>query len=371
MASLQKHIERRIRRAFIGSLGLLRGGADGDAGELAGLDAPRILLIRPDRIGDAIVSTPVMTLLRERFPAARIDILLGAKNGAVGAILPALDERIMLGTTRETVIEAIRRMRRNRYDVAINLLAKESASGALMTGLSGARFKIGFAGATERVYTIAVESPGTPSHIVRQTALLLSPFGIGPIGTEPRRTAERLSVAIPEQAREMAGRAMDEIIDRGAETTIALNISGSGPEKFWGIGNFVELTRELRAAGMTPLIAAAPADRGAQELIAGHSGAAMIPVSRSYAEFAAMIDRAAMIMTPDTSVVHLAAALGKPTVMLVGAATTGTAWAPWGTASRVISGDGALGAISPRMVADAILDLRAATLSPLFPSTAP
>lgn len=370
MASLQKHIERRIRRAFIGSLGLLRGGR-GDAGDLARLDAPRILLIRPDRIGDAIVSTPVMTLLRERFPAARIDILLGAKNGAAGPILPALDGTIMLGTSRETVIEAIRWMRRNRYDVAINLLAKDSASGALMTGLSRARIKIGFAGATDRVYDIAVERPEAPSHIVRQTTLLLAPFGIDPIGPEPGRAAERLSVAIPEPARDAAARAMDGLIGREAENTIALNISGSGPEKFWGIENFAGLARELRTAGMTPLIAAAPADREPQELIATRSGAAMIPISRSYAEFAAMLDRAAMIMTPDTSVVHLAAALGKPTVMLVGTAATGTAWAPWGTASRVISGDGALGAISPRTVADAILDLRAATLSSLFPSTAP
>ena len=75
MASMQKHIERWTRRAFIGSLGLLRGRRS-DGREIGRLDAPRILLIRHDRIGDAIVSTPVMRLLRERFPDARIDILL-------------------------------------------------------------------------------------------------------------------------------------------------------------------------------------------------------------------------------------------------------------------------------------------------------
>jgi ADP-heptose:LPS heptosyltransferase len=245
MASMQKHIERRIRRAFIGTLGLLRG-READTGAIARMAAPRILLIRHDRIGDAIVSTPVMTLLRERFPDARIDILLSAKNGAVAPILPAIDERILLGGSRESMLAAIRCVRRNRYDIAINLLVKDSASGALLTGLSGARFRIGFTGATANVYDIAVEHPATPMHIVRETSLLLAPLGIDAIGERPRSDAQRLSVAIPEEARSAARELLPELSGSDGEPTVVLNISGSGPEKFWGVEQFTSCARSVR-----------------------------------------------------------------------------------------------------------------------------
>jgi ADP-heptose:LPS heptosyltransferase len=121
---------------------------------------------------------------------------------------------------------------------------------------------------------------------------------------------------------------------------------------------------------MTPLIASAPADRERQEAIAGGSGCGMIPVSGSFAVFAAMLDRASVILTPDTSVVHLSAALGKATAMLVGTAATGAAWGPWGVEHRVLSGRGGLGSIDPIAAAAAVLSLGSATRIPFSSSTA-
>jgi ADP-heptose:LPS heptosyltransferase len=83
-----------------------------------------------------------------------------------------------------------------------------------------------------------------------------------------------------------------------------------------------------------------------------------------------MLDRATIILTPDTSVVHLAAALGKPTVMLVGTAATGAAWGPWGVEHRVLNGRDGLGDIDPAAAAEAVLSLRAATRAPFSSSTA-
>ena len=121
---------------------------------------------------------------------------------------------------------------------------------------------------------------------------------------------------------------------------------------------------------MSPLIAAAPADRDRQREIAEGSGVPLLPVSGSFAVFAAALESASIILTPDTSVVHLSAALGKPTVMLVGSATTGAAWGPWGVEHHLLSAPEGIAGIDPVAAATAVLSLRAATRASFSSSTA-
>src|SRR5688500_18401843 len=86
-----KRVELAIRRLLIRLLDrAAKRPRHKDPLELAGDSC--ILLIRHDRLGDAIVSTPVMKLLRESFPAARIDIVLGNRNRTIAPLLPAIDD---------------------------------------------------------------------------------------------------------------------------------------------------------------------------------------------------------------------------------------------------------------------------------------
>ncbi|MEE8486621.1 MAG: lipopolysaccharide heptosyltransferase family protein, partial [Gemmatimonadota bacterium] len=82
-------------------------------------DSPSILLVRMDRIGDAILTTPILAVLRDRFPEGSINILLGEKNRVVAPLLSNVDERIIL--QRGQVFRTIRQLRRQRYDVVLNL----------------------------------------------------------------------------------------------------------------------------------------------------------------------------------------------------------------------------------------------------------
>src|SRR5436190_24136822 len=44
---------------------------------------PKILLLRQDRLGDAIISTPLIVALREKFPNAELMMLLGTNNESI------------------------------------------------------------------------------------------------------------------------------------------------------------------------------------------------------------------------------------------------------------------------------------------------
>lgn len=308
-------------------------------------------------------------LLRERFPEGRIDMLLGEKNRSAGPLLPAVDEIHVIPTSPGGIIGAMRQIRRRRYDLAINLLAKDSASGAFLTGLAGAGVSIGFAGKSAGIYTVAVEKPAGRPHIVPETSLLLAPLGIQPIGAEPRRSAERLHITIPEDAARTAAEIARPLLENARGPVVAMNISGSSPEKFLGVRKYIEVAGQLLEYGMTPVIAGAPADHEQIEAIAAGAGAPMFPVTRSFAEFVALLDCADLITTPDTSVVHIAAALGKPTVALVPAGTTGAVWGPWGVPSIVLAGDGPVTGIAAGDLVQSIISLASATVG--LPPTSP
>ncbi|MEO5931623.1 MAG: glycosyltransferase family 9 protein [Candidatus Kapaibacterium sp.] len=365
MDHIGKHIERRFRRLFLGSLRLMRSRA-GDPSELATLRAPTILLIRHDRIGDAVISTAAIELLRQRFPDARIDILLGRRNAAAAGILPFIDEHVILPGSAAGMMATIGAVRKRKYDVAINLLAKDSASGAMLTGLVASRHSIGFAGATSSAYDFAVEKPAAALHIVEQTVLLLRPFGID----TRRESIPALSVKIPPEARASAKLAMAGLAGEHRGGNLIINISGSGPEKFWGEERYAELVTMLRARGIAPILAASPADAERLRRIALAGGTRFLPPVANLGTFAAMLAHADMIVTPDTSIVHIAAALRKPTVMLVAAAETGNIWGPWHVANRVVHGDGSLTAIAVEHVASAIESLASETLLSISPSSA-
>lgn len=380
VGTLLKHIERAARRGFLRLLAA-RGGARHAA--TVPPTAARILLIRNDRIGDAVVSTPFIQLLRRRFPEARIDIVLGRHNAAVAELLPEIDRVHTVGATVGSLLRTVRSIRRERYDLLVNLHAKDSASAALLVAASAARVRVGFAGEAAAACNVVVPPPPATMHIVPQTALLGGPLGIppiaSPVGGGTAVDSPRLLIRIPAHRREFAERVMPGLVGEGtggprretgtAAVPVCINISGSGPEKYWGRDNFVRLAGELAARGCTPIVCSAPADAAERDAIAAAAGVPFIPSTGSLAEFAGCLEWASIVISPDTSVVHLAAALGKPVLELIGSAPIADVWGPWGVPSRVVGGDGTIASIPPALVIAAFADLHAAVLASI-PSSA-
>ena len=342
-----KRLELRLRRGVIATVSrAARRPRLGGVLELP--ENPRILLLRHDRLGDAIVATPVMKLLRERFPDARIEVLLGHRNAPVASLLPAIDDTLLLGRGLRGLRSITRTLRPRRYDVVVNLLANDSASGALLAVLSGARYRVGFAGALADIYDFAVPRPTHPMHIVSETSHLLGPFGIAPIGESPRREAEMLELLIPRGAEPVVARDTPRV---------AISISAGSAERMYPDEETAELARLLTGSGITVDIAGAPAHRGRLEAIARESGAGTVSPTDSFAEFVARLSRYDVIVTPQTSTVHVGSAIGRATVLLNTSSRSDQQWTPWGVPSRVLARGELISMIPPTEVADAVRSL--------------
>jgi ADP-heptose:LPS heptosyltransferase len=123
------------------------------------------------------------------------------------------------------------------------------------------------------------------------------------------------------------------------QAVIGINISASTKTfKFWGTQNFIELVKYLRMkrpdAALLILYAKNYCDI-AQE-ISRQSGAKLCDETKTLADFAAVISRLNLLITPDSAAVHLADILRIPMLILTHLPKGETAWYPTFTPFRVL-----------------------------------
>jgi heptosyltransferase III len=292
----------------------------------------RILLVRTDKIGDAIISTPVISALRGVYPAARIDILLGERNKVAAPLLPQIDSVLVTSRNWRQRFRTLREIRARGYDLAINLVQADSLTAGFFTALSSARVKVGAAGTSAPYLDIVVDQPLAPHpHVIRLLRLL------EPLGINVELSEAKLQMLVSSDSLAFARQALGPA-PAGA-SRVMVNISASSPRKFWGVARYAALARTLQAKGMEVLLVGAPPDRQRLDKIAAQSGARAIAPRDDIMEFAALLSFADVVVSPDTSTIHIAAALGKPVVALVNDPVTAIEWAPWGVPNRVLGGD--------------------------------
>lgn len=117
-------------------------------GELPRRDISRILLLRPNhRLGNTLLLTPLLTELERRYPGAEIDLVTGCE-AADDVFAGFRQVRHIHQLTRRPghhpvhLLSTLLRLRRNRYDLAIDS-TRGSRSGRLLLFLSGARHLLG------------------------------------------------------------------------------------------------------------------------------------------------------------------------------------------------------------------------------------
>lgn len=297
----------------------------------------RILLLRQGGIGDALVCVPVVRALRRHRPAARLDLLLGRRNAAAAApYRPYVDTILTWDQRPAAAVRVLAALRRARYDAAVDLIDTPSTTSRLLLRAAGAPVRVGIAHAAPAPYTHPVPALDFPGmHIVERVAQVLVAFGIDPMA-EPLELEYPVSPAEAAEAEAVLG-------GRRGRPRVGVNLAGSSPAKYWGRANVAAFVRGLRAAHpAAEVLLFGPADYAAEaEAIAAEVGEPAVvraaPVARSFHAFACRLHACDVIVTPDTSVSHLAAAWQRPSLVLfIQTGHQATLWRPWRSPHRVL-----------------------------------
>jgi len=271
----------------------------------------RILLVTATRIGDAVLSTGVLSHLIDRFPGARITIAAGRDAAPIFADVPGLERIIAIEKRRWRLhwLALYRAVALARWDIVVDLRA--SAIAYLLW-------------ARERN---VAQKRQVGEHRVRQLARIfaLDPPPSPHLWIAPQREAEAASLVPP-----------------GAPV-VAIGPAANWRGKEWRAERFAELALRLTAPGgvfpgaRVVVLAAAHERAQALPLIAALGPRAIDLVGKIHLlTVAAVIRRAAIFVGNDTGLMHLAAATGTPTLGLFGPSPIDQ-YAPWGPHTAVVS----------------------------------
>jgi len=275
----------------------------------------KILIVRLGALGDIVHALPVAAALRERYPDAQIDWLVDARHASLLDVVPVISRRVVVDSRRwGTALGALRSLRRERYDAAVDLqgLVKSAA----FARMSGAGRVIGFARAHLRekmaagFYSEACD-PGDGRHVIDKNLSVLGLFGIA----ERRR---QFPIAVPESA------ACEPVIERvqrdGLRGYALINPGAAWPTKRWPPERFGEIASLLSALDrLLPVVLWGPGEQAiAIGVVEASGGTAMVAPQTGIGDLLALARGARLMLSGDTGPLHLAAAVGAPVVALFG-----------------------------------------------------
>lgn len=278
------------------------------------MSSRRILLIRPNfRIGNAAISTSLITCFRTRFPQARIDVLATDRTSAVLLNQPVdvvytLSRRELSRPWR--YVSLLRKLRRNRYDLAVQANSA-SLTGVLILRLVRARRTMGRREGHRRRYDLEVF--GADDHAYDNALNFARALGC----TCPDRPVICLHEAERHDARERL-RTLATPWTRH-QRFCALFVGGHA-EKRWPLEHWLALILILEENRHPFVVFLGPEEQCIEgrlrEAMANcRYGALMRP--RPLREFCALLSFAGCLVTPDSGPMHLAAGLDVPVIALV------------------------------------------------------
>lgn len=277
----------------------------------------RVLVSRLQYVGDVVLSLPMVKLLRERFPAVRIDYLA---RGAAADILigEAAFDRIHRmadgnGANREWP-RMLWQLRRRRYALAIDLYSNPRS--AIAIRMSGAPMRIGGTRRLRRrLYTHIVNVPREVRAATQYHIAHLAPFGIHGQGGKP---SLEISAEERSRAREMLERYNVDV----GRPVVGVHPGGKWEVKRWPAQNFSALSRRLiDVHRMQVVVMHGPGEavyRDELKAVLGDS-AVYLPVL-PIRDVAAIIEALDAVVVSDGGVMHISVAVGTPTVGVFGSA---------------------------------------------------
>jgi len=289
-------------------------------------DYERILIVKLSAIGDIIHTLPAVSALRRAYPNAWLAWMVEKTGANLLRGNPDIDELITIDTRAwranwwvglRHAWYVTRHLRSASFDLCIDF--QGLLKSALFVYLSGAPQRLGFARQRCREPLSALltnlhgPSRDPEAHIVDQLVELLQPLGV--------RTGERrFTIPVSDAEEHFAARVWRELGFTSGVPVVVLNPGAAWETKRWGEVNFARLNDTLiRRYQVKTLLTWGPGEEPlVQRIVRATSYTPAIAPATTLLQLAALLSRCAACVSGDTGPLHLAAAMGTPTVALFG-----------------------------------------------------
>lgn len=311
----------------------------------------RILVIKPDHLGDVLLATPVLRALRQRHPVAHIVALVGpwsevmlARNPDINALLtlrfPGFDRQRTIVHGLSSLVQPYllllryaALLRAGNFDTAL-LLRDDHWWGAALALLAGIPRRVGYAVPECRPF-LTTALPWHPAeHVTVQGLNLVNALGNWQ-AQEPVPSANLHFAPAPTDTAWAAG----WLARHGVEPhqrLVVMHPGTGGAAKLWLPERWVAVADVL---GQLPdvrlLLTGGPGEETLVQTLAAHMRhpPLMLVGEASVRQLAALLARAALVLGVDSGPLHIAVSQDTPTIHLFGPSDAGR-FGPWGDPAR-------------------------------------
>ncbi len=264
----------------------------------------RVAVIRLRSIGDCVLTTPALSLLKSSRPDLSIGVVVEPRFDTIFEGNPAVSQ--VIAPTWHAV-------RRWKSRLCVNLHGGTRSQ--WMTALSGAKWRAGFAHhAFTSAYNLKIKRAqrilGVNRTVHTAEHLASAFFALG-VPLQPVPSAQLFAANSPFEGK-----------------YAVLHAFASAPEKRWPVERFLEIARYLRLWNIDPIFLCAPSDDAIP--FSTHR-----VVQASLRDAKMLLSKATVFIGNDSGPAHMAAAFGVPSVVLFSTSDPAI-WGPWHTESEIV-----------------------------------
>jgi len=312
-----KHIEHNFKKALnLPFLMLLRGG-DPSRIPVNPENVKSILILRPDKLGDMIATIPAIHALKKNFPHIRVEVMASPRNKIMIENDPEIDGMHLYTKNVIRDRRTIMTLRRKNFDIIYDPICHDSTTGLLLTKLIGknavhvAARKL----TLRRYYDYCLPyQPDGEDHNFDNGLLIFEAMGVDPQTVDPF-----LPVYLPEESLAVADRFYGGLPDDDS-IDVGLNISAGSPSRSLSMEKYASVINALskKYEHFRFIIFCVMDHRNdARRLIENCTvDIHLIPENLSLLDVGAIMKRLDTLITPDTSMVHIARLMKVPVVGL-------------------------------------------------------
>lgn len=284
----------------------------------------KILFIRLNRIGDALVTTPLLDTVKKELNCS-IYVLADRKNYFIFENNPSIDEVIIFDKSVNNIFGINKIIKARKIDTIVDLHDDVSTTVSFMIAIAKVRNKFGLKKSNSKIFTKTVERiDSSKHHIIERTLQLGSLFNL---------PVDKNYVSIHYYPKMESIKFADSEIEKRIPKNkflIGINLFAGSEARFWGVDNFKKLIVQVEKYEISYILFSTQDKLEIAKNIAEEKF--IYPPSKEFDTFAAGISKLNFLFTPDTSVVHIASIYKIPVFGLyVKYNTQDMIWSPYNT----------------------------------------
>lgn len=259
----------------------------------------KILMIQLGRIGDMILATPAFKLLKERFPDSELNVIAGRHNHLIISNNPYVDKIIVYEKEPLKLIKFIYKLKTSKYDCYFDPKDHKSNESKILGKMVRANLKFGYnVSNLDFKDTSIVEKHYIEKYIrhLKEIGVEIPKFIPKPVLFENSDSQNYVN---------------EFLKNRKIAKYFVLNISASHERKMWQNENWSRFLKNIETQFEIILSYAPTESEKAKDLLKKNNRLIEFQ-SRSLFDTISLIKNSAMLITPDTALVHIAAAFDIP-----------------------------------------------------------